>query len=169
MSDLTFEKERFVKFFENTGSNDLRVDGSVTSVDFTIDADPTREMFINAIRFESSGNGIRFNQFLSSAPSILTNGVVLTIRSNDKLDTFSPIKSTENFLAEFSLGPDNFNLFDQTGADQMRATLTFEEEIQIHKQGSFGTDDFLKITINDNLTLGMISFKALVFGYLREP
>ena len=161
---------RFVEFFEDGGaSSNLLVNGSVTPVVFTVPADAVKEKFIESIRFEIAGNGIKFGQFFSkSGAGGLTNGVMLTIRSNNSEFTFPILKTTENFLNEFALGGDNFDLFIQAGSDQCRATLTFAAPFQMFKQGTFGVDDFLKVTIQDNITSGVSSFKALAFGFFRD-
>lgn len=159
---------RFVHFFENGGSNNLRVNGSSTPVVFSILTDATRETFIESIRFEAAGNGIKFGQFFSKSGGELTNGVSLKIRSNDSEFIFPALKATENFLNEFAFGPDNFNVFIQSGTDQCRATLTFGAPFQLFKSGTFTTDDFLSVTIQDNLSSGLTSFKALVSGFFRD-
>lgn len=161
---------RFVEFFQNGGSSDMLVNGSPGSpIDFTIDADASEEKFIDAIRISSSGNGIKFGQFLSKAGGGgLANGLLVTIRSNNSEFTFPALQTTEDILDNFSLGTDNFDLFIQAGADQIRATLTFSTPFQLFKQGTFATDDFVRIRIQDNITSGISKLSGVAFGFKRE-
>lgn len=160
---------RFVEFFLNGGSSSLLVDGSVTPVDFTVTSDAVDVKFIRSIRFAATGNGIKFGQFLSkSGAGGLTNGIEVTIRSNNAEFTFAPIKTTENFLNGFAIGEDNFNLFIQAGGDQMRATLTFLAPFELQKTGTFATDDFLRVRIRDNITAGISMLDCRAFGFKRE-
>ena len=78
---------RIIEYALNGGSNSLRVNGSVTPVDFVINASPDKERFFTSLRFEALGNGIQFTNFLSKN-GILANGVLVTIRSNDSEITF---------------------------------------------------------------------------------
>lgn len=159
---------RIIEFFEESGgSSDMLVDGSVTPADFLINPSATKERFINAIRFDIEGHGIKFGNFFSQN-SPLTNGVLVTIRSNNSEIDLPLLDTTEDFLDFFSFGPDNFNLFIQAGQDTCRATLTFEVPFQLFKQGTFGTDDFIRVRIQDDLTSGLIDMKALVFGFERD-
>ena len=158
---------RIVEFAESGGSDDLQVNGSVTPVDFIINASPDKERFFTSLRFEALGNGIQFTNFLSKNGP-LSNGVLLTIRSNDSEITFPPIQTTEDFGSLFSRGPSDFNVFDVSGTDYFRATLTFAAPFQLFKQGTFGTDDFIKVTIQDNLTSGLSQFRFIGFGFERE-
>lgn len=158
---------RIVEFAENGGSSDLRVDGSITPQEFIITASPDKERFFTSLRFEALGNGIQFTNFLSKNGA-LSNGILITIRSNDSQVTFPPISATEDFASFFSRGPSDFDIFDLAGTDYFRATLTFTAPFQIYKQGTFGTDDFIKITIRDNLSTGLVQFKFIGFGFERD-
>ncbi len=159
---------RIIEFAVDGGfGSDLRVDGSVTPVDYTIDASATKERFFTALRFEALGNGIQFTKFLSQN-SALTNGVLVTIRSNNSEVTFPAIQSTEDFASFFSRGPSDFDFFDVSGTDYFRSTLTFAAPFQLFKQGTFAADDFIKITIQDDLTSGISEFRFIGFGFERD-
>jgi len=158
---------RIIEFAENGGSNDLRVDGDPTPVEFLINASATKERFFTGLRFEALGNGIQFTNFLSKN-SDLDNGVLVTIRSNDSEITFPPIKTTEDFGSFFARGPSDFDVYDVSGTDYFRATLSFTAPFQLFKQGTFGTDDFIKITIQDDISSGLSQFKFIGFGFERD-
>ena len=158
---------RIVEFAENGGSDSLKVDGSITPQEFIINASPDKERFFTSLRFEASGNGIQFTNFLSQNGP-LSNGILVTIRSNDSEITFPAITTTEDFASFFSRGASDFNLFDVSGTDYFRATLSFTAPFQVYKQGTFNTDDFIKVTIQDDLSSGIVQFKFIGFGFERD-
>ncbi len=158
---------RIVQFAENGGSPDLLVNGSGTPVDFMIDPSATKERFFTSLRFEALGNGIQFTNFLSRNNN-LTNGIELTIRSNNSEVTFPVIKATEDFASFFSRGPSDFDLFDVSGTDYFRATLSFTAPFQLFKQGTFATDDFIRVRIQDDLSSQIVQFQFIGFGFERE-
>lgn len=158
---------RFVEFALRSGSSDLRVAGSIgTPLDFTIPSNAGEEKFVTSLRFMAIGNGIQMESFFSRAA--ITNGVQVTIRSNDAEFTFPAFKTTHSFISDFCLGEDNFYLFDGSGADLARCTLSFPAPIQLYKQGTFATDDFIRVRIRDDLSSGMTLFNLRAFGFTRE-
>ena len=163
ISDLYIENAK------NGGSPDMQVNGSVTPVDFTIAADANDDLFIEEIRFYGGGNGIKFGKFLSQN-SALTNGIQVQIKSDNQTTTLPMIKTTEDFKNKFAFGSGaNFRIDVQAGADQFLAVLLFENPFPIRVAGAFPSDDFLKITINDNLSTGIIELELLSFGFRRAP
>ena len=158
---------RIIEFAMNGGSSDLRVNGSVTPQEFVINASADKERFFTSLRFEALGNGIQFTNFLSKN-SALTNGILVTIRSNDSEVTFPAILATEDFASFFSRGASDFDFYDVSGTDYFRATLSFVAPFQVYKQGTFATDDFIKVTIRDDLSSGLQQFKFIGFGFERE-
>lgn len=159
---------RLVEFAKTTGgSQDLLVNGSITPVDFFINPSVTKERFITFLRFEALGNGIQFTRFLSKNAAI-TNGVLMTIRSNNSQVDFPAIKTSEDFASYFSRGPSDFNFFDVSGTDYFRATLTFPIPFQLFKKDTFSTDDFIRIRIQDDLTSGITRFQFIAFGFERD-
>lgn len=159
---------RIVEFAEDgASSRDLRVDGSITPVDFTIAPSPTSERFFTSLRFEALGSGIQFTKFLSKN-SELANGVELTVRSNNAEITFPLITATEDFASYFSRGTSNFDLYDVSGTDYFRATLEFAAPFQLYKQGTFATDDFIRVRIQDDLSSGLDRFQFIGFGFERD-
>lgn len=165
--DVTGRIIEFAKDSDGIGSEDLRVNGSITPVEFMINASDTKERFFTGLRFEALGNGIQFTNFISKNGA-LSNGVILTIRSNDSEISFPAILTTEDFGSFFSRGPSDFDVFDVSGTDYFRSTLTFSAPFQLFKNGTFPTDDFIKITIQDNLSTGLTQFRFIGFGFERE-
>lgn len=158
---------RIIEFALNGGSNDLRVNGSVTPVEFIINASATKERFFTSLRFSALGSGIQFTKFLSQNTA-LVNGVLVTIRSNNSEITFPAIKATEDFASLFSRGASDFEVYDVSGTDYFRASLSFTAPFQLFKQATFATDDFIKISIRDDLTSGLSQFRFIGFGFERD-
>lgn len=158
---------RFVEFAENGGSDNLLVDGSITPIDFTIPANAGSEKFITSLRFAIGGNGIQFGQFFSKNTGLAT-GVLVTIRSNNAEFNFPLLRFTEDFKNNFGLGSGFFNLYDVSGTDHADATLSFPAPIQLYRQGTFGSDDFIRVRIQDDLSSGLTKFNLRAFGFTRE-
>lgn len=158
---------RIIEFAMNGGSDDLLVNGSNTPVDFFIHASTEKERFFTGLRFEALGNGIQFTNFLSKNNN-LSNGVLVTIRSNDSEITLPAILATEDFGSIFARGAGDYDVYDVSGTDYFRATLSFTAPFQLFKVGTFATDDFIKVTIQDNLTSGIVRFRFIGFGFERD-
>lgn len=147
--------------------NNLLVNGSVTPVNFRIEADPTEVKFITSINISGRGNGIKFGQFLSKNIT-LTNGIQVSFKSNDFSAVREPITTTDQFLDFHAEDPDNFALFIQSGGDKFSAVLEFGSPLEIRPQGEFSIDDFLQISVRDDLTSGISQLRAIVNGFNRE-
>lgn len=159
---------RIIEFAMDGGSgDDLRVDGSVTPVDFFIYPSADKERFFTSLRFIATGNGIQISNFLSKNTP-LTTGVLVTIRSNNSEIDFPLIKSTADFISFFSRGPADNELYDVSGTDYFRSTLSFAAPFQLYKQGTFATDDFIRVRIQDDISSGIASFKFIGFGFERD-
>lgn len=145
---------------------DLLVNGSVTPVNFDITADPVEVKFITSIVLSGRANGIKFGQFLSS-PS-LTNGIQISFKSNNFSATREPVKTTDDLLDFHAEDPDNFTLFIQAGGDKFTAVLEFGSPLELRPQGEFALNDFIRISVRDNLTAGTLQLRAIVNGFNRE-
>jgi len=145
---------------------ELRVNGSVTPVKFTVSAHPTEVRFITSVVISGRANGIKFGQFLAS-PS-LTNGIQVSFKSNDFSATREPLKTTDDLLDFHAEDPDNFVLFIQSGGDKFTAVLEFGSPLELRPQGEFSLDDYLTISIRDNLSAGNLQLRAIVSGFNRE-
>ena len=154
-----------------TGSNDMTVNGSVTPVDFTIPAQVDKEIFIEELIFDGQGNGIKFGNFLSRNAA-LTNGVEVTIKSDNIETVFPVIFATEDFKNKWSaLGGNggDFRIDVQAGADEMLAILSFPNPFILRSQGTFTIDDFIRVRIRDNLTNNPNRFNFRAKGFEKEP
>lgn len=153
--------------FQTVFSN-LLVDGSSTPVDFEKQADATDVEFISSVIISASGNGIKYGQFLSKAGGGLTNGLQISFKSKDVSIVRAFLKTTDDLDDLHAEDPDNSRLDVQAGGDKYIAVLSFGVPLELRPQGEFVTDDFLKITVNDDLTSGISELRAIVNGFSRE-
>jgi hypothetical protein len=154
-----------------TGDNDMTVNGSVTPQYFYINASADTDLFIEELLFDGQGNGIKFGNFLSQN-SALTNGVVVTIKSDNIVTTFPLLKTTEDFKnkwAALSGSGANFRIDVQAGADEMLAILSFANPFLIRVAGTFSTDDYIQIKVQDNLGPSIARFNFRAKGFEKEP
>ena len=145
---------------------DFNRDGSTTPIVYSIPLKTGYDILIKEIRFFGTASSIKFLQFLSlNAP--LTNGIVVEVKSDDQtLTTADVIKVTEDFKHEWTFGGD-WILNDQPGAADFLSTFVFETPFPLRAPGTFPTDDYLRVTIRDNLS-AITKLRALAFGFTRE-
>jgi hypothetical protein len=156
--------KRFFEFFKNTEGtpdDDMRQDcdaGSHTAAvcDFFVPIDNDEDVFLSQIRCFGGCNGMKFNQFLCKNQELsVGDGILFSIKSDNEVTTLPEIRSTEdwkNFFS-FQLPGSAFRIDIQAGGDQFVATFQPELAFVIRKTGTFGAgnDDFVKISIRDNL------------------
>lgn len=152
---------------------DLLQDGSGTPIDFDIDASTNTDIFIQTMIFSGQANGIKFGNFLAKNTT-LTTGVGVEIKSDNIVTTFPALKSTEDFKnrwAALSGRGSNFRIDVQAGKDEMLAILTFENPFILKVSGTFGVgnDDYIKVTINDDISTGNSRFDFAARGFEKEP
>lgn len=159
-------------FANSAGSTDMRVDGSVTPVEFTIDADSTKETYIKTISVLIADNGANLNQF--GALAALTNGVDFSYFNIDDGEVLikGEIQTNLDFIrigqATAAIG-DGTSAFraDTSGASAdtylplIDLTQTFGLVYGIRLRP--GTADKIILRVNDNLT-GLDQFDARAFG-----
>ncbi len=101
------------------------------------------------MRFHGSGNGIKYGQFLNINQP-LNNGILIEIKSDDDSTAFPVIYATEDFKNRFCTGV-QWNLSVQAGGDEFLAVFTPSNPFPIRNQGAFAIDDYIQVTIRDNL------------------
>ena len=160
----------FIENAKSSGSANLLVDGSSTPVNFTVPSVADKDRFVQELRFYGQGNGIKFGQFLSkSGAGGLTNGIQVTIKSDDDSLILPIYKTTEDFKNKFAFGDgSNFRIDVQSGKDEFIAIFVFNNPFPIRANGTFSTDDYVEVRIRDNLTSGVAVFEFLAFGFERE-
>lgn len=156
----------------NSGSSDLRVNGSVTPVTFSIPAQAT-QVFVECMWFHGQGNGIQFGRFLSQN-NPLTNGVEVTIKSDNVTTVFNVLKTTEDFKNKWAANSGDLSGWDlspQAGRDEMCAIFRFPNPFILRETGAFGAgnDDYIRVKVQDNLTASISAFEFRAKGFEKEP
>lgn len=152
-----------------TYGDEMAVDGSATPQEYWIYADPEQDIFISEVRFYGNANGIKYGRFLSRN-KILTNGILVEIKSDNESITLDPIKSTDDFKNHFAIGQGvEWQLDSSAGPDAFLASWILPAPFPIRREETFGVgnDDFLKVTIRDDIA-AIINLEALAFGFKRE-
>jgi len=158
----------FIDKLLNVASPDMLVNGSVTPVTFTLPTSSLNDKYVQRLRLVANGNGIKFGQFLSQNSS-LTTGLLIEIKSDNIVTTLPVIKSTDDLKHLFSFPPTGFSLHVQAGRDDLTAEFQFENPFVIRRTGTFTTDDYLKVTVRDNLTNNILYLESIAFGFEKEP
>lgn len=163
----------FRAYFRNSaGSNDMRVNGATTNVDFCIQAQSDRDIWIKSISVIIGDNGAKLNLF--GAKSALTNGVEFSwsTTAGGKRILHEGIKTN---LAFVRLGVDTPPV---GGTDAFKADLSgaggdsYLPWIDINKTFGMlhglrlrkGTKDKVCFTVRDNLSTGLDQFDIIAYG-----
>lgn len=156
----------FLDYARNGGSRDMNVDGSTTPVVFEIKA-PTssKDLLIQEIRIAGNDNNIKFGQFMG-INTVLTNGLELTIKSEDQVFTWPVFQNTDDIKHQFTFRGGQWLLDIQAGRDDLVAGTIFDPAIVLKAQGTYATDDYIRFTVNDNLT-SIIQLEGIGFGFER--
>lgn len=155
----------FRSYFTNAGSNDLRVNGSTNSVEFSIDGDSEYDYFIKAINVKLADAGAKFNLF--GALSALTNGVEFIWRSQDvgELIIHDGIKDNLEWYRLANVTP---TIIDLSGGGADAIVVTIDLKILFSSNWGVrlkkGTNDKLIFRINDNLSTGIDEFNIIAYG-----
>lgn len=169
----------FRQFFTDdglsTGSNNMRVDGSSTVVDFWISADNEDDRYITTLSFLIADAGASLSKFGNL--SALTNGLEIfytritgAITIADELKTNLDVIRFANGQPAFGTAGDAYLLKNSIGANVdayfPNADLTKMMPpfgIKLDK----GTKQRLTIRIQDNLSTGMDGFDVIATGFDR--
>jgi len=161
------------QFFTNSaGSNDMQVDGSSANVEYTVDADPLKDIYIKTISFVIADAGATLNKFGNI--TALSNGCKLEWVTQDQGTVIISDQLTSNFeFVRLCVGNPGYG--DGTGAFRASNVISTSEgyipvldvENVFGMRYGFklraGTTDQLKITIRDNTT-GVDQFDAIAYG-----
>ena len=158
----------FRGFLENGGSADANVDGSTTSVDFTIESSLNRNLWVTSVRFlfedrslEMNTNDFRRFGTATAANTALTNGLLFQAeQGGESVNLFAdPVVYMGDF---FTYADEYLNLINSVGTqeDFLSFDLDFEKPVVLAEGGS----DSLRLVIQDDLT-AIDKFQVLVRGY----
>lgn len=138
----------FREYCEDGGSEDLRVDGSSTPVDFEVNADPSDDILINEIRFLLTVNNFKERGDKFGNGNALSNGILLQIRSNSIDRDLATIKISEHFREFFS--PAGTTVDRTSSNDVVSAGLYLGGAIRLMG----GSGDYVRVRIRDDLSGG---------------
>lgn len=146
-----------------TGDPNMDVDGSITPVEFTFQAEPNRQVSINKLGFLVSDAGNTSITNYGSLAGPLANGITLfTIINGQEIPLTPIIKKTADF---FGIGA--VAQFVELSGSSRLANYTFslfDYSDGIILDGDNG--DILGIRINDNLT-GLDLHEASLDGFFQ--
>ena len=152
---------RFQTLFDS-----INVNGSGTPVNFTVSADPTEVKFISSVTIAGRDNGIQFSNFMG-INNELSTGIIVSFKSNDITVVRAAVKSTDDLLDLHAEDPDNFVVFFASGEDKLTAELKFDPALELRPQNEFAVDDYITVTVNDNLT-SVNQLRLIINGFNRE-
>lgn len=152
--------------FENAGSSDLLVNGSITAVDFRISAHATKDIVITEIFVAAVGSGIKLSNYLSKNAAI-TNGVLFSWKADNQSTTLRPLTNTHE-IEQWGSGA--FSFFSTAGGDTIKSARKMVPNLIIRAQNKFGSgqDDYISCLIQDDLSSGITSHIAVARGLLVE-
>lgn len=145
---------------DSEGGKDLNVNGSVTPVEFTVDADAYRDVQVNELRVALTCQDIIMDGGSFCSSPTLTNGVSIEVISSGNTYVVFNIQQNEDWL--FFNSPAGLTLNNTGPKDLMSAGFYFGKSMILHS----GSDDKVKVTIRDNLTGNQMPsfFRIMVFG-----
>ena len=163
----------FREFFKNACcSSDMKVDGSCCSIEFTINADPTKDIYVKAVSVVISDLNASLNQFGNI--TALSNGLDFEWSTTDLGITTIGSGLTTNFeFVRLSLGNPAFG--DTTAAFRASNVSGSSEAyipiidfsqmfgLQYGLRLRKGTTDKLIFRVNDNVS-GVDQFDAIAYG-----
>ena len=153
----------FVENVLNGTSPSLAINGSA-GVEFILPQIAV-DRIVSRISIYGRDNGIQYGKFLG-LNSAITNGITVEIKSEDQIFTFKPIQTTDDFRNKFCIVPSDFILNKESGDDAFTATFEPRAPFYIRGVGTFTTDDYIKIIINDNLN-SVNYLEGLVTGAIQ--
>lgn len=150
----------------DSGSNDMRVNGSTTNVEFSIDAIDDYDLYIKTCSVVLADNGATLQNFGALSP--LTNGVSLkwvNLRFGESVIN-DGIKSNIQF---YRLTTQQAEIIKLSGAaaDAINLMIDFKvlfdsiHGVRLRK----GTKDRLVWTVRDNLSTGLDQFDIIGYGF----
>lgn len=149
---------------------EMAVNGSPGSPqDFFIKAQDNRDLVITQIIIFGLDNGIKLANFYGQN-SALSNGVEISWKSDDVMETLDLLKTTADVDLFSSIA--GFTLRIESGGDNAKGIREFSPALLVRAKGTFGVaandDDYIRIRIQDNIS-NLTTFLAYVRGVTTPP
>lgn len=150
----------FVKTGGGTPSSDLLVDGSVTPVEFSYNADSTHDISIQEIRFTLASNSVTFGSgYFGAASGPLANGLLVQIVSNGNTGTLANLVQNESFVNFASPGGFTWVV---SSKDMLSSAYLIGGGLKLYA----GTSDKVLVTVRDDIDSAGVYLKCFVKGNL---
>lgn len=158
-SSVSSNPESIKNEFVKNGSNEsLLVDGSVTPVVFTYDADASQNISLQEIKFIMSSNSITFGtDYFGATSGPLPNGLLVEIIASGNTGTVANLYKNECFVAFSSPGGFTWVV---SSKDMMSATYVLGGALTLIA----GTSDKVRVTVRDDIDAAALCFQCLVKG-----
>jgi len=150
---------------------DMGVNGSITPVEFRIEASPDTDVFVEELRIFGQGNGIQFKGWLTSN-NPLSNGLSIEIQSDNIITQLPLLFTTADIKNKFALGQGDatgFKLDIASGRDEFLGVFKFANPFIMRVAGTFTNDDHISIVVQDNLSATQAEIEFLAKGFEKEP
>jgi hypothetical protein len=162
------------RFLDSGGSSDMAVDGSTTTVEYTVEASQDRDVYLKYVSLTIGDNGSpALNKF--GALAALTNGVKWTWDSqdlgevvlHDGIKTNLEFVRTGNDTGAVGTGVDSW-LSDVSGGGTEKSYLPSIDMAELFGLAygvrlRKGTNDRMAFTIRDDLST-LVTFDAIAYG-----
>ena len=146
------------KFFEDSGSPDLNVDGSSTPVEFLVEPTTGKIFYVYSVSIVIEDNAINFTKF--GGITALTNGLDFKVTENGLSEvTLTNIKTNGEFYT-FA----NNVILESASIDILVAHINIKQSTGTSIKLIDSNSDNLKIVINDDLT-SINKFQVVARGY----
>lgn len=147
-------------FTKSGAAESLLVDGSVTPVVFTYNADATYDISIQEVKFVLVSNSVTFgSNYFGATSGPLTNGVLVEVISDGNTGTIYNLKQNESFVNFASPGGFEWVV---SSKDMMSSTWLVGGGLKLYA----GTSDKVRVTVRDDIDSAGVYFKCFVKGNL---
>lgn len=140
----------------------LLVNGSVTPVEFKLNADSSYDLRITEIRFVFVADSFSIDGSSFGPITGLTNGIIVDVKSNGLVGTLVNVKQNEDFLALYS--PSGVTVEVTTVKDYVVAGIYLGGAIVLKK----GTTDYIRARVRDNLTDSKMRYLTVTVHGAKE-
>jgi hypothetical protein len=154
----------------NGGAEDLTVNGSGTPVIFTVNANPAGGdvKFVETVKLYGTDGNIKVGEenFMGTNAA-LSNGLEVSIYTNEEVTVLPALKTTNDLLARFATRPSDAEIINQSGGDYLIAAFDLvSRNISIVLEP--GTTDRIEIKVQDDIS-SVSSMFLSVEGFEEEP
>lgn len=152
-----------IAFVENGGSSDLRVDGSTTPVDFSLNAHATNDYVVISAAMVIVASSLTFGGSKFAGQAALTNGVVFSLTANNgQSGTIFTFKQNEDFIHFPTAGGFSFFIANK---DVIRSAMDVGGAMVLEA----GTADKVNVRVQDDLAGFIDYFRCCVRVTVRTP